>query len=306
MARTIPESGAESPRRIRIAVLDTGFDFDCNYVHGLRASERVKKEWCRSWVGDDVNDDDDELHGTNCAYLLHKAAPEADIYVGKVFSKNSVKFYEAENIAKAIRYAADTWDVDIISMSFGLRLPQTQGNRSEDDSMRHDYDKIIDDIKTAIRDASIKSPRLMFAAASNNGKNDPRAFPARYSPHVFCVHASDGYGEDGGINPKTEGGLNFMTLGMDVELIGKDKFSKGGRVLTKYKRVVRSGTSFATPIAAGIAATVLDLGARVRYFDHKMGKKMRRPEEMEKVLRLMSEAKDKFDGRLHYMAPWRF
>ncbi|KAF4964966.1 hypothetical protein FSARC_7144 [Fusarium sarcochroum] len=330
--RTTRESGADFPRRIRIAVLDTGFDFECPYIKGLTSSGRVRKEWCHSWVGDGVNDGDEELHGTNCAYLLHKTAPEADIYIAKVFEENLVKFYQAENIAKvrhkylsempgvhdqveasaanfptkAIKYAADVWDVDIISMSFGLRLPQTQGNKSKDDSMRQDYEKIIEDIKTAIRDASIRSPRLMFAAASNNGKNEHRAFSARYSPHVFCVHASDGYGEDGGINPKTEGGLNFMTLGMDLELFGKREFPKGGRLIPKYSPVVKSGTSLATPVAAGIAATVLDLGARVRRFDDKIGKKLRRPEEMEKVLRLMSEAKNDFGGRLHYMAPWRF
>ena len=61
---------------------------------------RVKKEWCYSWVGaeTDVEDESDELHGTNCVYLLHKAAPEADIYVGKVFPSNRFRTYQAQNI----------------------------------------------------------------------------------------------------------------------------------------------------------------------------------------------------------------
>jgi hypothetical protein len=61
---------------------------------------RMKEEWCQSWVGADAKDEDSELHGTNCAYLLHKAAPEANIYVAKVFNQNAFRFYEAENIAK--------------------------------------------------------------------------------------------------------------------------------------------------------------------------------------------------------------
>lgn len=65
----------------------------------------MKKEWCYSWIDDtsDVRDDDDQLHGTNCAYLLHKAAPEADIYVGKLFRQNSFKHDEAQNVSKVWR-----------------------------------------------------------------------------------------------------------------------------------------------------------------------------------------------------------
>lgn len=60
----------------------------------------MKEEWCYSWVGADAKDEDNELHGSNCAHLLHKTAPEADIYVAKVFKKNNVRYYEADNIAK--------------------------------------------------------------------------------------------------------------------------------------------------------------------------------------------------------------
>lgn len=95
------ESGKEMPQRIRIAILDTGIDF----THpGLLAAKgkRVKKAWCHSWVGDeeDVKDEDPGLHGTNCAYIMNKAAPEADIYIAKVFSTTEFRSYQAENIAK--------------------------------------------------------------------------------------------------------------------------------------------------------------------------------------------------------------
>jgi hypothetical protein len=61
---------------------------------------RMKEDWCQSWVGADARDQDDKLHGTNCAYLLHRAAPEADIYVAKVFNQSALRLYEAENISK--------------------------------------------------------------------------------------------------------------------------------------------------------------------------------------------------------------
>ena len=93
--------GKESPRRIRIAVIDTGIDFRHPGIMIAKDKGRLRKEWCHSWVGaeTDVQDEDDEIHGTNCAYILHKAAPEANIYIEKVFQRNNLKTYQAKNIA---------------------------------------------------------------------------------------------------------------------------------------------------------------------------------------------------------------
>lgn len=49
----------------------------------------MKKAWCLRFADDkvdsDIKDEHDSLHGSNCASLIHKAAPEADIYVAKKF-----------------------------------------------------------------------------------------------------------------------------------------------------------------------------------------------------------------------------
>jgi hypothetical protein len=102
VANRVTESGIESPPRIRIAVLDTGIDFGHSGIQEAKEKGRVREEWCRSWVGpeNDAKDEDDGLHGTNCAYILHKAAPEAEIYIEKVFGSTSFRPYEAQNIAK--------------------------------------------------------------------------------------------------------------------------------------------------------------------------------------------------------------
>ncbi|KAK4194117.1 hypothetical protein QBC40DRAFT_188919, partial [Triangularia verruculosa] len=54
-------------------------------------------------------------------------------------------------------------------------------------------------IKTIIRDAS---PRLIFTAAFNNGKNDLRTFPANVNYSVIYVYTSKDNSKDSGINPK--------------------------------------------------------------------------------------------------------
>ena len=95
--------------------------------------------------------------------------------------------------------------------------------------------------------AAVKANISMFAAASNNGGNKPRTYPSNRMHGVLCIHASDGAGNDGGISPtplrKRD---NFSTLGISIP--------------SKWKGIPTfiSGTSFATPIAAALAADVLE------------------------------------------------
>lgn len=198
------------------------------------------------------------------------------------------------------------WNVDIISMSFGLRPPRPPPDASQVEQRKalQDFEDLVDGIQDAIRNASIKAPRVMFAAASNNGKNERRAFPARYEPWVVCVHASDGNGNDGGINPPLERGINFMTLGMGLKLQERHWVNVGKTRQPTYKTAFRSGTSFATPIAAGVAATVMDLADRVSAIKERTKKKIRRCEEMRKVLELMSTPKQPYGDQYCFLAPW--
>lgn len=128
-------------------------------------------------------------------------------------------------------------------MSFGLQLPYSSADMPE-------WRQIKSEIE---REINLARPRLLFAAASNEGKNQPRAFPSTI-PSVFCVHASDGNGNDSGINPHHgDAQNNIMILGTGIRMYDEvaDDF------------VYKEGTSFATAIAAGVAACVLDLTSRV-------------------------------------------
>ncbi|KAJ8122601.1 hypothetical protein ONZ43_g1245 [Nemania bipapillata] len=133
---------------------------------------------------------------------------------------------------EAINHAVNEWNVDIISMSFGIR--------EHSESM-----------KNAISNAS-NNKTLLFAAASNDGGNCGRAFPAKY-PSVFCIHSTDGQGNPSTFNPTAhEKDVNFSLLGEHVSShwpIGKKGHNDNVNTL--------SGTSIATPIAAGLAALVL-------------------------------------------------
>lgn len=106
-------------------------------------------------------------------------------------------------------------------------------------------------LRAAVSNA-LHNQTLMFAAASNDGANFGRCFPAKY-PGVFCIHSTDGNGNPSGFNPTAdETDVNFSLLGEHV--LSHWPSGKGGR---NDASNVLSGTSVATPIAAGLAASVL-------------------------------------------------
>jgi hypothetical protein len=180
---------------------------------------------------------------------------------------------------QAIEYAAEQWDVHIISMSWGFES-------------RHEV------IERAIELAS-KREKIMLAAASNLGANGPRGlrvtFPAS-RPDVICINSADGYGKYSSFNPgKRKGSFNFLTLG---ETVPAAKHAKDG----SQHEVRLTGTSFATPIAAAIAASFIEfvmqkpLGRERKLRDDVVTR-----DGMIKLLAGMSE--DKTEG-FRWLQPW--
>lgn len=93
--------------------------------------------------------------------------------------------------------------------------------------------------------------KLIFAAASNTGGFGSRQWPAK-EIGVFAIHAANETGtvdSDMNLQPQTPGD-NFTTFGCEV-----DSFWEG------HRRLI-SGTSFATPVAAAIAANILEYARR--------------------------------------------
>jgi subtilisin family serine protease len=97
---------------------------------------------------------------------------------------------------------------------------------------------------------ALKRDKLVFAAASNDGGNSGRAFPARQSG-VICIHSTDKHGNRSLLNPSPVEELdNFSILGQHIESTWPDE-----NVAGQKKRM--TGTSFATPVAVALAAFLI-------------------------------------------------
>lgn len=170
------------------------------------------------------------------------------------------------------------WRVDIISMSFGFSTRNIPG---------------YDDIEIAIKEAHSKDV-LLLAAASNGGANHDRTWPAR-DDHVLCIHSTDSKGNRSKFSPTAvHDNVNFATVGEAIESAWPFQLCGPGEKFVKYK----SGTSFATPIAAGIAIFLLQY-ARLYLGDTHLAR-LKRHSGMKSVLRKMASKAEASRNRDDY------
>ncbi|KAI8290934.1 hypothetical protein K4K60_003763 [Colletotrichum sp. SAR11_57] len=157
-------------------------------------------------------------------------------------------------VTAAILHAIDEWKTDIISISFGYQSIRTE------------------ELRNAIRKAIFQNV-IVFGAAGNFGNTRANvSFPARLAG-VFKIFACNHHGRGSSFSPNGTANSSycFSTLGTNVvsiwpedhrEAANNDEAAKKGdiRIVDMPKQkglwVAMSGTSFATPIAASLAAII--------------------------------------------------
>lgn len=131
-----------------------------------------------------------------------------------------------------MHWAEKECEADIISISSGF----TQGHMGLRDAIK----------KVVGQDV------LVFAAASNYGNIRRLTFPAKMRERVFRIYSTDGRGnvanQSSSFNPPAlpDSKSNFAILGEDIMLNSADPQN------------LLTGTSYATSIAAGLAARLLE------------------------------------------------
>ncbi|KAK0649811.1 peptidase S8/S53 domain-containing protein [Cercophora newfieldiana] len=208
-------------------------------------------------------------HGTAVVYQLIKTCPDAHIYVAKVVQERHGDSVNVDRtaVANAIMHAARPvrehgWGVDIISMSFGWDNADRPhwnegGSNASTASGLNNNRKAPTSISEAIRYATDQHV-LLFAAATNYGlsrKNDI-FYPAR-DVNVISVDSQDGDGNPASFAIQSGSGRT------------KDRFCAPGiGAANPLGKETLSGSSFACPIAAGIAALVLQFTRQSPLKDH--------------------------------------
>ncbi|KAF6823129.1 pfs domain-containing protein [Colletotrichum plurivorum] len=250
---------------VRVAILDTGIDKNHRDVEAREDNIKGKYNWLdqnrvRSVV-------DRKGHGTFAACLLLDYAPDVELYVAKIAENEPTS---PRMVARAIDHAVSQWGVDIISMSFGYPDKKGEGYK---------------ELEKALDRACYKHV-LLFAAASNGGGKVQPSFPAREDT-VIAVYSTDTDGDRSNFSPTAmKHELNLATVGEAVESAWLDDQVKS-----------KSGTSYATPIMAGIAAFLLQY-ARI----HIPGKAaaLKKRKGMMEVLKRIAEKGPRYQQRDGY------
>jgi hypothetical protein len=142
----------------------------------------------------------------------------------------------------------------------------------------------------------------VFAAASNNKANEenPIGYPARVKEYVVCINSSSGQDVRSSFSPHGQVGReNFSTVGESVEAAWPLELNNGQNL----KR--RSGTSCATPIAAGIAALILEYSRQIGFPKIQHSQRLKQLPGMKKVLFECMTARNT-DRTYNYLKPWTF
>ncbi|KAK6352240.1 hypothetical protein TWF730_009071 [Orbilia blumenaviensis] len=223
--------------RVKVAVIDTGLDKENSRIKKHLEENFSEVVGCLDLIGSSENVEDEIGHGTAVCDILLQIA-KVDLYVAKVSNTPQFDSSAPSRVAKAITHASSAggWNVDIIVLSLGFD--------DEDDSIRQ-----------AILNAHSKD-KIIFAAASNSGSLMPEklvSYPARIQGHVISIRSATGQSQKSPASPRASyGDDNFMVVGEGIKAAWPQNLNDGSPA-----RYV-SGSSFATPVAAGIAALVLE------------------------------------------------
>ncbi|RSL95725.1 hypothetical protein CEP52_011907 [Fusarium oligoseptatum] len=254
----------ENQQRVRVTVIDTGIDGSQPYIRSMgwrsddkNAGEPLFYDFVQPDSAHGTHDPiDEDGHGTFIAGLLLQLAPDIELSVARIGATRESIQNDAQvgkKIGRAIKHAIETWNTEIISMSFG----------SED---------LLSEVRDAIEEA-LKRNIIILAAAGNSGNRRGISYPAS-EERVFKVFAAKASGYTAEFSPPTaEDQYSYFILGCGVvstwpsnlrekaAIEELEVFCYGSKEGHEHSekcdtRTVMSGTSFATPIASALVAII--------------------------------------------------
>lgn len=215
--------GGSTGRGVRVAVIDSGIEADHpaldDAVRGGLIVEYDRRTKTQTRLVDDPRPRDLFGHGTACAGIIHRLAPEAELYSVRVFSRDLSG--KALQFAGGVRWAIDHgMQVANLSLSTSLREYYALFHELADDAY---FQGLV--LVSAVNNIPAPSYPSLYASvisvAAHSGQ-DP--FTYYYNP-----------------SPPVE----FGAPGIDVEVPWVNK-----------QTVTSTGNSFAAPHIAGLVALI--------------------------------------------------
>jgi serine protease AprX len=237
---------------VNVCILDTGVDAD----HEQLDSKTVV--W-QDFVGTEALPVDPHGHGTHVASIavgdgtggaqaatFGGVAPAAGLWAGRVLDETGNG--EDSGIIDAIEWCAASPDVDIISMSLGSLLP-SDGT----------------DVLSMAANAAVADGKIVVVAAGNSGDGDDTISSPGAASDVVTVGAVSDRSAPGATNHdegvflayfSSRGGETFSG-DQKPDIVAPGVTIRAAQAGTATGYVTNSGTSMATPFAAGSLALAL-------------------------------------------------
>jgi subtilisin family serine protease len=202
---------------VKVAVLDTGVEPDHPGLGGrVRACYEVEgvgpRLVCRPTAGGDAVG-----HGTACAGIIHRLAPEADLYSVRVIGKSAVG--TTEQLLAGLSWAIEQ-EVDVVNLSLGTTSPRFAQALHE------------------LSDQAAFAGLILVAAANNRGIP---AYPAKFASTIAVEN-------EWFADPLQY----YYRVGQVTELQAHGIYVHAPTLNGKYQ--MWTGTSFACPHITGIVA----------------------------------------------------
>jgi serine protease AprX len=239
---------------VTVCILDTGADPN----HEQLDSKSIV--W-QDFVGTSTEPFDDHGHGTHVASIavgdgvggaqaarFGGVAPAADLWAGKVL--DGTGYGTESGIIDAIDWCAASPEVDVISMSLGSELPSDG----------------TDALSIAANNA-IAAGKVLVAAAGNSGDTPDRIAAPGAASDVITVGAVSDWSAAPGAANRSEGiflayfssrGGETFAGDMKPDIVAPGVTISAAQANTASGYAVFSGTSMATPFAAGSLALALE------------------------------------------------
>ena len=236
-----------SGKGVRIAVFDVGFTGYKKLPHfkHLRDSGQIEKTW--DFIGKDENVEGHGNHGTmvlSCIGGRFQDIPlglaqDATYLLARTERNYGEYLSEEEHWLEAAEWA-DKEGVDIINSSLGYTYH------------RYFYEEMDGKSTIVSRAASMAARKgmLVVNAAGNDGDEDWE--------YIGAPADADSVLTVGGINPRTGAPISFTSFGPTADQRRKPNVSAFGIAAVASKKGLElvPGTSFASPLIAGLAACI--------------------------------------------------